>query len=122
MGYKTLPNSELELMMILWKENRPMTRMEIEEKLPKKRKLSKTTILSFLSRLEEKGFVQVEKEGRNNCYLPLVKEKDYLNQESGTILQKLYGSSVKNFVASLYDGNCLSQDQIEELKDYLDSL
>lgn len=122
MGYKTLPNSELELMMILWKENRPMTRMEIEDRLPKKRKLSKTTILSFLSRLEEKGFVRVEKEGRNNCYLPLVKEKDYLNQESGSILQRLYGSSVKNFVASLYDGNSLSQDQIQELKDYLDSL
>lgn len=38
-----------------------MTRMEIEEKLPKKRNLSKTTILSFLSRLEEKGFVRIEK-------------------------------------------------------------
>lgn len=56
-----------------------MTRMEIEEKLPKKRNLSKTTILSFLSRLEEKGFVRIEKEGRNNCYAPLVEEKDYLD-------------------------------------------
>ena len=35
--------------------------MEIEEQLPKKRNLSKTTVLSFLSRLEEKGFVRVER-------------------------------------------------------------
>ena len=28
---KTLPNSELELMMILWKAGRPLTRTEIEE-------------------------------------------------------------------------------------------
>ena len=102
MEYKTLPNSELELMMILWNSDQPMTRTEIEEKLPKKRKLSKTTVLSFLSRLEEKGFVQVKKEGRHNSYVPLVKEKDYLEQESGTILKKLYGSSVKKFVAALY--------------------
>lgn len=122
MEYKTLPNSELELMMILWRADGPMTRTEIEEKLPKKRKLSKTTVLSFLSRLEEKGFVRVEKEGRNNCYFPIVKEKDYLEQESSSILKKLYGSSVKKFVAALYDGNRLSKDQIEELKDYLDSL
>lgn len=122
MAYKTLPNSELELMMILWKADKPMTRTEIEERLPKKRNLSKTTVLSFLSRLEEKGFVRVEKEGRSNCYSPLVKEEEYLQQESGSILKKLYGSSVKKFIAALYDGESLSKKQIEELKDYLDSL
>ncbi len=122
MEYKTLPNSELELMMILWNADRPMTRTEIEEKLPEKRRLSKTTILSFLSRLEEKGFVQVEKAGRSNCYVPIVREQDYLQQESGSILKKLYGSSVKKFVAALYDGDRLSKEQIDELKDYLDSL
>lgn len=122
MEYKTLPNSELELMMILWEKDEPMTRMEIEDRLPKKRHLSKTTILSFLSRLEEKGFVQVEKSGRNNCYIPIVKREDYLQQEGSSILQKLYGNSVKRLVASLYDGNRLTKDQIQELKDYLDSL
>lgn len=122
MELKTLPNSELELMMILWRAGVPLTRMEIEERLPKKRTLSKTTILSFLSRLEEKGVVLVEKEGRNNRYLPLVQESDYLKQESGSILKKLYGSSVKKFVAALYDGDGLSKEQIAELKDYLDRL
>ncbi len=122
MGYQTLPNSELELMLILWKSGKPMTRMEIEACLPPKRRLSKTTVLSFLSRLEEKGFVCVEKEGRNNCYRPLVREEEYLKQESSSVLKKLYGSSIKKFVAALYDGNGLSDDQIQELKDYLDSL
>lgn len=122
MEYKTLPNSELELMMILWKKGEPMTRVEIEEQLPKDRRITKTTVLSFLSRLEEKGFVKVEKEGRNNRYVPLVEEKDYLEQESSTILKRLYDNSVKKFVASLYDGKELSKNQIEELKDYLDSL
>ena len=79
-------------------------------------------MLSFLSRLEEKGFVRVEKEGRSNRYIPLVKEEDYLQQESSSILKRLYGSSVKKFVAALYDGENISEDQIAELKDYLDSL
>lgn len=122
MEYKTLPNSELELMLIIWKAKRPLTRPEIEEQLPEDRQLSKTTILSFLSRLEEKGFVKVEKEGRNNHYYPLVKEEDYLRQESSTVLKKLYGNSVKRFVAALYDGKGLSKSQVDELKDYLDSL
>lgn len=41
MEYKTLPNSELELMMILWQAEAPMTRTEIEEKLPKKESFPK---------------------------------------------------------------------------------
>lgn len=122
MEYKTLPNSELELMMILWESDEPMTRMEIEDMLPKKRHLSKTTVLSFLSRLEEKGFVKVEKAGRNNCYFPLVKKEDYLKQEGSSILRRLFGNSIKGLVASLYDGDNLTKDQIKELKDYLDSL
>lgn len=122
MEHKTLPNSELELMMILWQTDAPMTRLEIEEKLPEERKLSKTTVLSFLSRLEEKGFVKIEKDGRNNRYISLVEEKDYLEQEGSSILRKLYNNSVKKFVASLYDGKELSKNQIEELKNYLDSL
>ena len=122
MEYKKLPNSELELIFILCKAKWPMTRIEIEERLPKKRRLSKTTVLSFLSRLEEKGFLRVRKEGRNNCYIPIVKEEDYLRQESGSILKRLYGSSVKKFVASLYDGEGLSEDQIQELKEYLEHL
>lgn len=122
MKHRTLPNSELELMKILWKADHPLTRMEIEEQLPGKRNLSKTTILSFLSRLEEKGFVRVEKEGRNNCYFPLVRENEYLEQESGAILHRLYDSSVKKFVASLYDGAGISEEEIRDLKNYLDSL
>lgn len=122
MKYKTLPNSELELMVIIWKADRPLTRMEIEERLPKDRQLSKTTVLSFLSRLEEKGFVRSEKQGRNNHYYPLIKEEDYQRQEGSSVLKKLYDNSVKKFVASLYDGKELSKDQINELKDYLNGL
>lgn len=122
MHYKSLPNSELELMMIIWDAGGPLTRMEIERQLPKERKLSKTTVLSFLARLEEKGFVKVEKEGRNNSYIPLIKKEDYQKQESSSSLKRLYGNSVKTFVAALYDGKELSKKQIDELKDYLDSL
>ena len=53
---KRLPNSELEIMMIIWELNKPATRFEIEERMDKGRKLSPTTVLSFLSRLQEQGF------------------------------------------------------------------
>ena len=45
---KRLPDSELELMMIIWRAEEPVTRAEIEKELNEKRKLSPTAILSFL--------------------------------------------------------------------------
>ena len=60
---KRLPDSELEIMMIIWDLDKPVTRFEIEVQMDQNRKLSPTTILSFLSRLQEKGFLDVQKSG-----------------------------------------------------------
>ncbi len=119
---KRLPDSELEIMMIIWEAEKPVSRSDIETRLDFGRKLGKTTILSFLSRLEDKGFVRVEKVGKSNIYTPLVRQKDYLKRESRSILSRLYGNSLKNFVTALYDGKPMSRSEIQELKTYLDQL
>lgn len=116
---KRLPDSELEIMMIIWDLNKPVTRVEIEEKLGGERKLSPTTILSFLSRLQEKGFLKVQKSGKNNVYLVLIEREDYMRTESRNILKRLYQNSAKNFLAALYDGDSLAEEELEELEDYI---
>lgn len=114
---KRLPESELEIMMIIWKHDRPVNRMEIEEYL--KKNVAAPTILSFLNRLEAKSFVSVEKKGKVNWYTPLIKEEEYLQRESRNILQKMYRNSLKNFVTALYDGDGLSEQELEELQDFI---
>ncbi len=116
---KRLPDSELEIMMIIWDLNKPVTRLEIEQQLGKERKLSPTTILSFLSRLQEKGYLEVRKEGKNNVYFPLIDRESYMQAESRNILKRLYRNSAKNFLAALYDGDSLSKEELKELEDYI---
>ena len=115
---KRLPESELEIMMIIWQYDRAVNRMEIEEHLQKE--VAAPTILSFLNRLEKKGFVKVEKEGKINWYTPLIKEEEYLQKESRNILQRMYQNSVKNFVTALYDGDGLSDRELQELKAFIE--
>lgn len=117
---KRLPDSELELMMIIWRADEPISRVDIEARLPRERKLSATTILSFLSRLEEKGFVRVTKQGKNNLYEALISEKEYMQAESGNIIKKMYRNSVRNFITALYDGDHMSEADLEELQRFLD--
>lgn len=106
-------------MLIIWEYNRPVTRFEIEDKLDEDRKLSPTTILSFLARLQERGFLEVTKVGKNNLYVPIIDKDSYMKVESKNILTKLYRNSAKNFIAALYDGDNLSADDIAELEEYI---
>lgn len=116
---KRLPDSELEIMMIVWELDKPVTRFEIEEQMEEERKLSPTTILSFLSRLQEKGFLEVRKSGKNNVYIALIDKESYMQTESRNILKRLYKNSAKNFLAALYDGDSLSKEELKELADYI---
>ena len=117
---KRLPDSELELMMIIWDAGKPVTRTEIEERLPRERRLSATTILSFLSRLEEKGFVRVQKDGRSNVYEPLIQKEAYLRAESRSIWKRLYQNSIGNFMTALGQGDDLTEQDLDELQEFLD--
>ena len=116
---KRLPDSELEIMMIIWELDKPVTRTEIEAKLHKDIHWSPTTVLSFLSRLEEKGFLAVEKVGKNNLYISMIDKEIYIQKESWNILNHLYQGSPKNFLSALYEGKGLSERELQELEDYL---
>lgn len=117
-----LPDSELDVMIALWNGHGEMTRSEIEDFMKRKKKLAPTTILTLLSRLEKKKFVSVKKEGKANLYRALVTQEEYQQQEGKHVLEKLYGNSLKNFVATLYQGKQIDQSDIEELEAFLQEL
>lgn len=114
-----LPDSELDIMLVLWNGTPPMSRSEIEKMVNLKKQLAPTTILSLLSRLEAKQFVHIEKQGKMNYYTPLISQEDYQARESSSIIEKLYGNSLKKFVTSLYQGHKISSDEIQELNEFL---
>ena len=68
---RRLPDSELEVMHALWELEPPICRAAVEEKLAQ-RHLAVTTLLTLLTRLADKGFVRIEKDGRRSRYVPLV--------------------------------------------------
>lgn len=111
-----LPDAELEVMQALWQlEPYPVTSALLMEKLSG-RHWRLPTLLKLLSRLEERGFVANEKEGRNNRYRPLVDEREYLAAESGRFFQKLHGGSLPSLVAALMESRAITSDDVAELE------
>lgn len=117
-----LPESELDLMIVLWKQKNDMSRSEIEKIVNQKKTLAPTTILTLLSRLEKKGFVSVNRDGNLNKYRWLVSQTEYQQKEGKGMLEKLYGNSVKNFVAALYQGREIDDEDLKELEGFLKEL
>ena len=118
--HKNLPESELDIMLAVWRSREAATAPAILAAL--ERPLTASALHSYLTRLEEKGFLRCEKAGRVNCYTPLVTEEAYRRQAGGAVLEKLYEGSLKTFAAALWDGGRLSQSEVAELREYLDAL
>lgn len=83
-----LPDAELEVMQALWAvPEYPARTSDLAARLDRDWKAP--TLLKLLSRLEERGFVRGEKEGRSNGYTPLVNRPDYLAAESRSFLERV---------------------------------
>ena len=114
-----LPDAELEVMQALWaRKEYPAASAELMEALAGRR-WRMPTLLKLLSRLEERGFVRRDKEGRSNLYTPLVRREDYLAVESREFLQKLHGGSLPSLVAALVESKAVSAEDLAELEEIL---
>lgn len=116
---RRLPDSELEIMQALWDLEAPAARSDIEAILKDSHPMAQTTMLTLLSRLAEKGFVSIKKEGRCSVYNPLVDKRDYLAAQSSRFYEKLCGGNMSTFVTALCDSQ-LSKEDLAELRRLLE--
>ena len=118
---KRLPDAELEIMKELWAADEPLTRPQLEQRLARKSWTS-TTLLALLARLESKGFVSRQKQGKGYLYAAAVTRQEYLPVESRSALGRMFGGSARNLVAALAETHALSDTDIDELATYLEQL
>ena len=77
---------------------------------------------ALLARLEEKGCVTREKQGRGYLYTAALTRAAYLSAESRSLWGRLFGGSPRNFVAALAETDTLTDADIDELAKYLEEL
>lgn len=118
MKIKRLPDSELEIMQALWKCDGPAKRSDMEIHLDKDHPIALTTLLTLLSRLSEKGFIKIEKQGRSSVYTPLICEHEYLSSQSRRFIDKICGGNLSAFASALADSG-LTKEKLEELRELL---
>ena len=116
---RRLPDAELEVMQAVWACEPPAARGDIDEILRDTHPMALTTLLTVLSRLAEKGFLEIRKEGRSARYYPLISRQEYLAQQSRRFVEKVCGGSLPAFAAALCESG-LTREELDQLRELLE--
>jgi len=114
-----LPDTELEIMKVIWNEEKTLSTSEIKERLAERRPWNISALQTLLNRLIDRGFLESYKEGKNRFYIAIVDEDSYLALENQLFLNKVNNNSLTKLVASLYDSRAISQNDLDELAAYI---
>ena len=114
-----LSDGEWTLMKALW-DAAPMTITQLTAALKEATGWSKHTIISMLSRLEVKGAVAYQENGRAKEYYPRLKQSDASRTATKRFLEKVYNGSLGVMVHAMVDSHALSQEDILELSAILE--
>ena len=117
-GLPQISEAEFEVMKVVWKYA-PINTNEITEKLLQTTSWSPKTIQTLIKRLVNKGALTYEKQSRVFVYTPLVKESEYIGQESRSFLQRFYGGDITAMLSAYIENDRLTEAEIEQLRSLL---
>lgn len=109
-----LTAAEWHLMECLW-EAAPRTGREAVEHLKAHVGWSRSTTLTMLRRMSEKGLIEAREQNGLLVYSPLIRREDAVLRETEGFLNRVYHGSLSLLVSSLTQKQQLSQEEIDEL-------
>ena len=112
-----LNQSEWRVMECLWEK--PHTLMELVAALSSSAGWSKSTVATVIRRMEEKGIVSYEEQGRTKTFYPTLSREDVTTRETRNLLQRAYHGSVGLLVSAMAKSDGLTKADIDELYEIL---
>ena len=110
-----LTPTEWKLMECLWAHG-TVTGREAVDELQKTAGWSRSTTLTLLRRMTEKGVVAcTDGEEGVKTYTPLVAREDAARRETADFLTRVYRGSVSQLLSAMTEKQKLSQEEIDEL-------
>jgi len=121
MGTIHLTNSEWHVLACLW-ERSPQTVMQLVGQLSEKVGWAKSTTITTLRRMEDKGLVACEVVEKGKRYRPLVEREAAEIVETRGFLNRVYRGSVGLMMSAMAQRQELTAEDIRELRAILDNV
>ena len=89
--------------------------MRLTEAMAAQTGWNRSTTLTLLRRLMEKGAVRCDAQGRKNVFYPAVRREDAAAQQTRDLLGRVYKGSLSMLVSEMTKREALPQREIDEL-------
>ena len=116
---KKLPDAEFDVMLAIWEAEPPVNTAYLMEKVGRGRGWKAPTLISFLVRLEDRGYITSEKKGKERYYTPAADRDLYLCRVTEQFVEQCHGGSFVRMMDALYRDKKLSESDIDELLQWL---
>lgn len=115
-----LANAELAVMSLLWQEDRMTARRIREQLYPDANKAQHGTVQRLLQRLEDKGYVERDRELPVHLFSSVIDRHAYTCSQLESLADKLTGGSLAPLITHLVEKNKISDEEIRRLRAILD--
>ena len=116
-----ISDAESVVMDVLWKRN-PLSADEVMAALSGQQDWQEATVKTLLNRLLKKGAIDAEKDGRRYLYAPVLQREAWVQGESESLLDRVFGGRVAPLVAHFSEQRKLSRKDIAELRKLLQEI
>lgn len=117
---KRISDTELEVMRAVWAIGEEASTTNIKQYLEADRAWTNGALQTILARLVDKGFLTARTEGRNKLFKPLISEKSYIAEVSGSLVSRLTRSTVTQIVAAMYENKAIAESDLDELESFIE--
>jgi predicted transcriptional regulator len=117
----SISEAESVVMEQLWQRH-PQSAEDVVAALASSQEWQEATVKTLLSRLLKKGAVCAEKDGRRYLYIPVLKRQQWINAESKSFVDRMFGGQLAPLVAHFGKHRKLSKKDIEELKRLIEDM
>jgi BlaI family transcriptional regulator, penicillinase repressor len=111
-----LPDSELEVMRVLWKRGKATARDVWTDLTAEGSKWTYATVNTLLQRLEAKGMATADKSAMTYVYAPKLKKEAVIKKRIKQLVEKLYDGHGAPLAMHVLRSHKLSKDDLSELK------
>ena len=118
----TIPDSELDVLKVLWARNQATVREALEALRASGRQWSYATVATLLDRLETKGLVTSDRSELAFVYRPTITSQEVRQRRLTSLVDKLYQGEPGLLVLHLLKSHPLDPSQASEVRSLLDEM
>lgn len=110
-----LADSEWKIMELLWNRG-AMTTMELSRALEDSEGWSRSTVITLLNRMVDKGSLYFETENKTKKYYSAIDRNETGIEESKSFLNRFFNGNIGLMISSLIKQDVLTDQEMEDLQ------